>query len=72
LQDSGCRVDTQLVRFGYAASAAFRIGLSRLVHLDGRLKRDEEYLSCNSGSSMINEPFESVMAFEAYRLLDMI
>jgi hypothetical protein len=72
LQDSGCRVDTQLVRFGYAASAAFRIGLSRLVHLDGRLKRDEEYLSCNSGSYMINEPFESVMAFEAYRLLDMI
>jgi hypothetical protein len=72
LQDSGCRVDTQLVRFGYTASAAFRIGLSRLVNLDEKLKREPDYPQHNSGSSLLNESFETVMASEAYRLLDMI
>jgi hypothetical protein len=72
LQDSGCRVDTQLARFGYLVSAAFRIGLSRLVHLDEKLKRDSDYLPHSGLSSLVTEPFESVMAGEAYRLLDMI
>jgi hypothetical protein len=72
LQDSGCRVDAQLVRFGYAVSAAFRIGLSRLVHLDEKIKRDSNYNPHNGLSSLANEPFESYMAGEAYRMLDMI
>jgi hypothetical protein len=72
LQDSGCRVDTQLVRFGYTASAAFRVGLFKLVFLDEQLKRKEDYLSNAVSHPLITEPFESVMANEAYRLLDII
>ena len=70
LQDSGCRVDTQLVRFGYVASAAFRMGLSKLVRLDGQLKREEDLVPQHTTHTFLAEPFESFMASEAYRLLD--
>jgi thiamine kinase-like enzyme len=30
LQDSGCRIEPEIVRFGYVASAAFRVGLFKL------------------------------------------
>lgn len=72
LQDSGCRVDLQLIRFGYTASAAFRIGLSKLARLDGQLKRQEDFLPHSTNHSLIAEPFESFMANEAYRLLDIM
>ena len=72
LQDSGCRIDTQLVRFGYAASAAFRVGLSKLVHLGEQLNREYDYTPQNNYPSITPQPFESVMADEAYRLLDCI
>ena len=70
LQDSGCRLDTQLVRFGYVASAAFRMGLSKLVRLDGQLKRDEDIIPQHPTHVFLAEPFESFMASEAYRTLD--
>jgi hypothetical protein len=72
LQDSGCRIDTQLVRFGYAASAAFRVGLSKLVHLSEQLNREYDYIPQNNYTSITPQPFESAMADEAYRLLDRI
>jgi hypothetical protein len=72
LQDSGCRIDTQLVRFGYTASAAFRVGLAKLVHLGEQLNREYEYIPQSSYPSITPQPFESVMADEAYRLLDRI
>jgi len=72
LQDSGCRVDTQLVRFGYTASAAFRVGLFKLIQLAERIKREDDYLPHSVNHPLITEPFESVMANEAYRLLDII
>jgi hypothetical protein len=72
LQDSGCRIDSQLVRFGYVASAAFRVGLSRLQHLTEQLNRDSDYLAQSGYPSVLPQPFESVMADEAYRLLDRI
>jgi hypothetical protein len=72
LRDSGCRIDELLVRFGYVVSAAFRIGLAWLVYLDEKVKRDSNYLPRKNLSSLITEPFESVMAGEAYRLLDVI
>jgi hypothetical protein len=72
LQDSGCRIDNQLVRFGYAASAAFRVGLAKLVHLGEQLNREYEYIPQSSYPSITPQPFESVMADEAYRLLDRI
>jgi hypothetical protein len=72
LQDSGCRIDSQLVRFGYVVSAAFRVGLSRLLHLTEQINRDSDYMGQSSYPSVIPQPFESVMADEAYRLLDRI
>lgn len=72
LQDSGCRVDTQQVRFGYAASAAFRMGLSKLVRLNGQLKREEDLIPQRTNHALLVEPFESFMASEAYRLLDVM
>lgn len=70
LQDSGCRVDTELVRFGFVTSAAFRIGLSKLVRLDGQLKQEEGTIQQPANHGFMTEPFESYMAGEAYRLLD--
>jgi hypothetical protein len=72
LQDSGCRIDTQLVRFGYAASAAFRVGLAKLVHLGEQLNREYEYIPQSAYPAITPQPYESVMADEAYRLLDRI
>ena len=72
LQDSGCRIDTQLVHFGYAATAAFRVGLSKLVHLGEQLNRENDFMPQNNYPSNTPQPFESVMADEAYRLLDRI
>jgi hypothetical protein len=72
LQDSGCRIDAQLVRFGYVVSAAFRVGLTRLVHLSDQLERENDYASQGVYTSIAPQPFESVMADEAYRLLDKI
>jgi hypothetical protein len=68
LQDSGCHFDIPLVRFGYTASAAFRMGLSKLVRLDEQLKH-EDYSLHPTNHSTHTEPFESFMASEAYRLL---
>ncbi len=72
LQDSGCRVDTQIVRFGYTASAALRVGLTKLVHLAEQINRDNESLPPSGYPSITPQPFESVMADEAYRLIDRI
>jgi hypothetical protein len=72
LRDSGCRIDTQLVRFGYVASAAYRVGLSKLVHLGEQLNREYDYVPPKTYPSITPKPFESVMADEAYRLLDRI
>ncbi len=72
LQDSSCRVDTQLVRFGYTASAAFRVGLAKLVRLGEQLNRDDDCVLQGAYPAITPQPFESVMAGEAYRLLDKI
>jgi hypothetical protein len=72
LQDSGCKIDPQLVRFGYVTAAAFHVGLSRLVHLSEQLSRASEIIPQTDYKSIIPQPFESVMADEAYRLLDWV
>jgi hypothetical protein len=72
LQDSGCRIDTQLVRFGYTASAAFRVGLAKLVRLGEQLNRDIDCAPQAAYPSLTPQPFESLMAAEAYRLMDTI
>lgn len=70
LQDSGCRLENHLVRFGFVTSAAFRMGLSKLVRLDSQLKREQDFTSHPTNRPFLNEPFESFMANEAFRLLD--
>jgi hypothetical protein len=72
LQDSGCRIDTELVRFGYTASAALRVGLAKLVRMGDQLNREFDYVPQSGYPSITPLPFESVMASEAYRLLDRI
>jgi hypothetical protein len=69
LQDKYCQVDPDLVRFGYTASAALRVGLFKLVLLRQELAK-ENHLAAH----LINPPaptdtFETVMADEATRLL---
>jgi hypothetical protein len=72
LQDSGCKIDPQLVRFGYVTSAAFRVGLSRLVLLSEQLDRSSDLNPQSGYKTIIPQPFESAMADEAYRLLDWV
>jgi hypothetical protein len=69
LQDKYCQVDPDLVRFGFTASAALRVGLFKLVLLRQELAR-ENHLAVH----LINPPaptdtFETVMADEATHLL---
>jgi hypothetical protein len=72
LRDSGCRVDPELVRFGYKASAALRVGLFQLYLLN------EEFEQGKTGDEGIaTEPaspncFEVAMAKDAFELLDAI
>jgi hypothetical protein len=72
LQDSTCRVDPHLVRFAYVTSAALRVGLYKLVILGEELKKEDGNGYHAVNSSMFSDPFEAVMADEAYRLLDAI
>jgi hypothetical protein len=72
LQDSGCKIDPQLVRFGYVTSAALRVGLSRLMFLSEQLNHSPDLSLQGTYKTIIHQPFESVMADEAYRLLDWV
>ena len=72
LEDSGCRVDPKWVRFGYAASAAFRVGLFKLLLLRQMLDKEEDYTPHIISPPVVTDSFESVMADEAYQLLDLI
>lgn len=70
LQDSGCRVDPMWVEFGYTASAAFRVGLLKLVRLREELTKEGDFIQYNVHPSTLIDTFESFMANEAYRILD--
>ncbi len=70
LQDSGCHVDADLVRFGYTASAALRVGLFKIVLVGETLHREDGQLEMVVDPSAVTDSFESVMAEEAFRLLD--
>jgi hypothetical protein len=72
LHDSGCRIDSDLVRFGYVASAALRVGIFKLSMILEDLENEEAGAHHNIVSPIAPEPYESVMADEAYRLLKII
>ena len=72
LQDSGCRVDPVWVRFGFAASAALRVGLFQVLLLDEELKQGELFIEELVEDDNLPECFEVTMANEAYGLLEAI
>jgi len=70
LHDGGSRIDPELVRFGFVASAALRVGLFRLIMLS---------MALNSHAAGAEEPvqeavaphsFEVNMALQAFDLLE--
>jgi thiamine kinase-like enzyme len=64
LQDSNCRIDPTLVRFGFAAMSALQVGLFQLFVLS--LNLNDEVSSEQTTNS---DPFEIIMANEAFQLL---
>jgi hypothetical protein len=72
LADSGCRLDPNLVRFGYTALAAFRVGLYQLILLGEELKQSNPISRRSAQQPTVPYPFEVAMADEAYELLDAI
>lgn len=72
LQDSGCRLDPRLVRFGYVTSAAVRVGLFQLVLLSEELKQGDAVAVTEGEQATAADSFEVTMANEAYELLDAI
>jgi hypothetical protein len=72
LRDSGCRVDPKLVRFGYKASAALRVGLFQLYLLNEELGQDKTVDEGIAREPTAPNCFEVAMAKDAYELLDSI
>ena len=72
LRESGCQIDPKLIRFGFAASAAFRVGLFQIYALNEELQQDLATAGEVVDRSAPPDCFESVMAGEAYELLESI
>lgn len=72
LRDSGCQVDPQIVRFGYTASAALRVGLFQILLLNEEISQSGAVTEQAVGKPAVPDCFEVVMAHEAYDLLDAI
>jgi hypothetical protein len=72
LQDKYSHLDPELVKFGYTASAAFRVGLFKLAMLQDELAMlDDRSIQTNT-IQVAPVTFETVMADEARRLLEII
>ena len=69
LRDSSCCVDPGLVRFGFVASAALRVGLFQVLML-GEAFRHNDNLAEDGVEHGVPDCFEVTMANEAYKLLD--
>lgn len=72
LQDCGCYIEPKLVRFGFTASAALRIGLFQIYLLSEELKLDDEPAQDVVKLSVTPNCFEVAMADEAYELLESV
>lgn len=72
LRDSGCKVEPQLVRFGYTAYAALQVGLFMVFWLSRELEQNGTAVEQAAEPSASPECFEVIMAKEAYKLLDEI
>jgi hypothetical protein len=68
LRDAGCRIDPQLARFGFLASAALRVGLFQLVLLSFQIAALPASAT-ETAEPIADEPFEVGMAHRAWELL---
>ncbi len=72
LEDVGCHLDRNIVRFGYTASAALRVGLFQIFLLKGEIETNG-LIAENSIRQTTNVIcFEEMMAEEAFYLIDAI
>lgn len=69
LRDQGCTLDAGLVRYNFVVSAALRVGLFQLFLLSMAIEQGIDEASAEK-SSNVPDPFEVVMAKEAFRLLE--
>jgi hypothetical protein len=72
LRDAGCKIDPMLARFGFVASAAFRIGLFQLVMLSFQISDDLSAVADGAIPAPGPDPFEVSMAEQAYGLLELL
>ena len=72
LRDSGCKVESQLVRFGYTAYAALQVGLFMVFLLNRELEQNRTAADQAVEQPASPECFEVIMAYEAYKLIDVI
>ena len=69
LGDMGCRIEPSLVRFGFAAAAALRVGLFQIYLLGEEIARSQGGVDEAVEPGPVPDCFELVMADEAYALL---
>lgn len=70
LRDSGCQLDSQLVRFGFTTVAALRVGLFQIYLLGEDLKQDNSSPDKPVIQSAVPDCFEVTMARAAYQCLE--
>jgi len=72
LRDCGWRGDASLVRFGFTASAALRVGLFQMVLLAGEIERGTQTMIEPGGRQQSPDCFEVTMARQARTWLEKI
>jgi hypothetical protein len=69
IRDSGCHIEPKQVQFGFAASAALRVGLFQVYLLSEELKRDHDPAQEIVDHSNTTDCFEVALADKAWELL---
>lgn len=72
LQDVNCGIDPRVIRFGFTASAALRVGLFQIIMLEEELKQAQPAAEENNNPLNTSDRFEIRMAEEAYHLLEFV
>lgn len=72
LKDVGCQIDRQLVRFGYTASAGFRVGLFQIFLMTFEIEKNLDHGQQIKNQSPSKKCFEEMMAEEAFDLYEKI
>jgi len=72
LEDVGCHVERDIVRFGFTASASFRVGLFQIYLLSEEIGQNKLPTESSMPSPRQSICFEEMMAEEAITLLDVI